>query len=118
LTTPRPQVLERKVAELGRKAAELYAAAKKLQDPYTLAYGIAYEATSGGGAGGSTEISQSDPTGDAAVDGVIEELEDHVQILEGAQTSLVGKRGVARQAGPWDFAEVNQAAKSSGGATF
>jgi hypothetical protein len=138
VSTPRPQVLEKKVAELGRKVSELYAAAKKLQDPYTVAYGMAYEPASGGGTGASTEISQSDPTGDvaveqerrerartvcthvvASVDGVVEELEELVKEIEGAQTSLVGKRGVVRRAGPWDFAEAHQAEKSmGGGATF
>jgi len=139
VTTPRPQVLEKKVGELGRKVSELYAAAKKLQDPYTLAYGIAYEATSGG-SGGSTQIAYSNPTAEIAVepenqerreraravcthvvesiDDVLGELEDLVKQVEGAQTSLEGKRGVVRRAGPWDYAEANQAAKSSGGATF
>jgi hypothetical protein len=61
VSTPRPQTLEKKVAELGRACVELLAAARKLQEPYGWAYPYGLQPTVVETAG-KTQAGASDPT--------------------------------------------------------
>jgi hypothetical protein len=134
---PRPRDFEEQVRALGAKAAELYAIAKRLRDPYRTAFQVGHSSSGGSELGGaSTQVSQSDPTGDAmesdhkerlraacgqvgaAMSEVLGELQELIQVLSAEENRLTGKKGVLRAAGAWDFVEAAHIEKDMKGATF